>query len=244
MSESLAPEQLPAELRHAAEGSQHRVIESSALDHGKTLLAIDTALGSSVALGHSGRIHEAASDHPLHHAERIGELIEQVLASAGISTSSITGVVAGVGPGPFTGLRVGLAAAHAFAFGSGQPLLPLQSHEAVALSVLEADENAAAVRVIQDARRRELFVSEYRGLNAQGIPQRTSEPHLVARSAYRAEPHDVWPERIPAARLVQLAALRHTVSGNDASTRFEDDRALYLRAPDVKAPSAPKRVST
>lgn len=205
---------------------------------GAVLLAIDTALGTSVALGVNGRIFEASSDDPLRHAEALGGMLRQVFDAAEIAPDAVTGVVVGIGPGPFTGLRVGIAAAQAFALGRGVPLLPLQGHEAVALAVLEQGA-AARVRIVQDAKRRELFVTEYQGLNWAGIPERTVDPHLVARVELQESASDVWPERIPAARLVQLAA-RRLASGQS----FEAEQAVYLRAPDVAQPSAPKRVST
>ncbi|WP_166328072.1 tRNA (adenosine(37)-N6)-threonylcarbamoyltransferase complex dimerization subunit type 1 TsaB [Leucobacter coleopterorum] len=202
------------------------------------ILAIDTALGTSVAFGAGGQVFEASSDDALGHAERIGSLISQVLNDAGVGPDAVSTVVAGIGPGPFTGLRVGIAAAHAFALGRGVPLLPLQGHEAVALEVLEQGA-AAGVRVVQDARRRELFVTEYSGLDWAGVPVRSGDPHLVPRAEYVGVPHEVWPERIPATRLVELAA-RRLAAGHG----FEPNQALYLRAPDVKQPGAPKRVST
>ena len=205
---------------------------------GVVLLAIDTALGTSVALGANGRIVEASSDDPLRHAEALGGMLRQVFDAAGVAPDAVTGVVVGIGPGPFTGLRVGIAAAQAFALGRGVPLLPLQGHEAVALAVLEQGA-AAGVRIVQDAKRRELFVTEYRGLDWAGVPERSVDPHLVPRVELQAGPSDVWPERIPAARLVQLAA-RRLAAGHG----FEAEQAVYLRAPDVAQPSVPKRVST
>ncbi len=205
----------------------------------RALLAIDTAIGTSVALGVGGRIFEASSDDPRGHAEAIGDLIARVFELADASPTAVTGVIAGIGPGPFTGLRVGIAAAHAFASGRGVPVLPLQGHEAVALDVLSLGAAAPELRVLQDARRRELFVTEYTGLDWAGVPVRRSEPRLLARDAYEATEGDVWPERIPAARLVQLAA-RRLAAGHG----FEPDRALYLRDPDVYPPSRPKKVST
>lgn len=205
---------------------------------GVVLLAIDTALGTSVAVGVNGRIVEASSDDPLRHAEALGGMLLQVFDAAGVAPDAVTGVVVGIGPGPFTGLRVGIAAAQAFALGRGVPLLPLQGHEAVALAVLEQGA-AAGARIVQDAKRRELFVTEYRGLDWAGIPERSIDPHLVTRVEFQEDTSDVWPERIPAARLVQLAA-RRLAAGHS----FEAEHAVYLRAPDVAQPSAPKRVST
>ena len=225
---------LPGELRSAAPAAR----EIPAAEPGPGgLLAIDTSLGTSVALGVGGRIFEAASDDPLHHAEAIGGLLAGLFRASGASARDVSAIAYGVGPGPFTGLRVGIAAAHAFAAGRGARLLPLQGHEAVALAVLDGTA-APGVRVVQDARRRELFVTDYAGLDWAGVPVRRAASRLVARADLEAGPADAWPERVPAARLVQLAA-RRLAAGHP----FEADRAVYLRAPDVRRPAPPKRVS-
>lgn len=202
------------------------------------LLAIDTAIGTTVALGSRQGIHVAASDDARGHAEAIGRLLDEVFRAADLSPTQVTGVVAGIGPGPFTGLRVGIAAAHAFALGRGVPVLAVQGHAAVALDAFERGETGQ-LRVVQDARRRELFVTQFDGLDAAGIPVVAGGPALMARTDYAERAGDLWPERIPAASLVLLAARRLA-----AGRPFDDDRALYLRAPDVAQPSAPKRVST
>ena len=202
------------------------------------LLAIDTAIGTTVALGVDGVIHVAQSDDPRGHAEAIGPLLETVFRDAEVDPARLTGVVAGMGPGPFTGLRVGIAAAQAFAVGRGLPLLPVLGHEAAALDALEQGATAG-VRVLQDARRRELFVTEFGGLDWAGIPETVAGPGIITRADHAEQPNDVWPERIPGAALVRLAA-RRLASGR----AFAEDRAVYLRAPDVALPGAPKRVST
>lgn len=219
-----------------ASGPRCREIEAPELGD-RVLLAIDTAIGTGVAVGARGRVVEVSSDDPRGHAEAIGVLLAEVFRRSGVSPSEVTGVVAGIGPGPFTGLRVGIAAAHAFAAARRAPLLPVQGHEAVALDVL--DGASSGVRVVQDARRRELFVTEFSGLDWAGIPERAAGPGLVARADYEAVPNEVWPASIPAASLARLAARRLA-----AGREFEPDRAVYLRAPDVKQPGAPKRVSS
>lgn len=209
------------------------------------LLAIDTAMGTSVALGARGRVFELTSDDARGHAERIGPMLDEVFELAGAAPSDVTSVVAGIGPGPFTGLRIGIAAAQAFAFARRVPLLPLQGHEAVAFEHISA--GAERLRVVQDAKRRELFVTDFDGLDEDGIPVRTDGPRIEGRADFESAVDSVrgsrcevvWPERISAASLVRLAALRLA-----AGREFEPDRALYLRAPDVKAPGPVKRVST
>lgn len=203
-----------------------------------SLLAIDTSIGTSVALEVGDVVAGAGSPDERGHTEVIGSLIARVFEETGASPRDVEGVVVGIGPGPFTGLRVGIAAAKAFATGLGVPLLPISGHEAVAYGEMPDNEDAGPVRVLQDARRRELFVTEYDGLDEFGLPRRIGEPHLLARADYVEEERDAWPAEIPASTLLWLARLRLR-----AGREFEADRALYLRSPDVYPAAAVKRVS-
>lgn len=212
------------------------------------LLAIDTSIGTSVALqvgtgtGQTGTSESNTGEHHSSdergHTEVIGGLMARLFAEMKVSPRDIDGVVVGIGPGPFTGLRVGIAAAKAFATGLGVPLYPISGHEAVAYEEMPDTPDAPPVRVLQDARRRELFVTEYSGLDAQGLPLLASGPKLLARADYVEEARDVWPQHIPASTLLWLAELRLR-----AGVDFGLDQALYLRAPDVKPAGAIKRVS-
>ena len=113
------------------------------------ILGIDTSLGTAVAVTDAdGAVRaEAASTDPLGHAEIIGTLLQNALTDAARGPIGATGapqpvaltaVAAGMGPGPFTGLRVGIAAARAFALGRGIPVIPVVSHDAAALAVFLA----------------------------------------------------------------------------------------------------------
>ena len=84
------------------------------------LLAIDTSAGTSVAVVDRdlGILAERSSADPRGHAELVGSLLRECLDESGIAVTALSGVVAGMGPGPFTGLRVGIAAARTFAFGA------------------------------------------------------------------------------------------------------------------------------
>lgn len=240
----IGQEEAVGEIRSSS--PRERVIDAPELamtaEASPVLLSIDTSLGTTAALGVAGRIYEATSDDSRGHAESIGTIIDRVFDMGSVAPAEVSGVVIGVGPGPFTGLRVGIAAAHAFALGRGVPVLPLLGHEAVALAAL-APGAATGARVVQDAKRRELFVTEFSSLDWRGVPVREADPRLISREDYRAEAIDLWPERVPAARLVQLAARRLASAGvREGDRGFEADRAVYLRTPDVKAPSLPKRV--
>ena len=213
------------------------------------ILAIDTSIGSGVALvdAETGEVRASAeSDAPRGHAEVIGTLIESALREAGASPADVSYVASGMGPGPFTGLRIGIAAARAFAVGRGIPVIPVASHDAAALEILDEDPGAA-VAVVTDARRREYAVSAYDGL-ADGIPRRFAGPELIpqtedpdawfAQQLERSAARSVHPAAISAGRVGKLAA-RLVRAG-----RVSDLDPLYLRAPDAKVPGAVKRVST
>lgn len=206
------------------------------------LLAIDTSAGSSVAVvdRDGGILAERTEADTMRHAEVIGELIRGALADAGVAPSALSGVVAGMGPGPFTGLRVGIAAAKAFAFGAGRPVIPVVSHDAVAFERYSAG-HTGALLVVTDARRRELYWSAYSGVDANGLPVRSGAPGL-------SRP-DELPAVTTAATRFDAAAVSAGALGMLAELRFahglpfDADVPLYLRSPDVTLSHAPKRVT-
>lgn len=225
------------------------------------ILGIDTSLGTATAVVDlDGAVRsEASSANPLGHAEVIGALLQTVLADAAhgpIGTTAPAGpvvpthVAAGMGPGPFTGLRVGIAAARAFALGRALPVVPVPSHDAAALelsvSAALADPFASPARfaVVTDARRREFAYSVYDGVDDDGLPVRIAGPALTPRdridavlAEFGAVRHDVT--AISAAMVATLAA-RALAAGRELT----DSEPLYLRAPDVTLPAARKKVGT
>lgn len=215
------------------------------------ILAIDTSLGSAVAVVDSEGVvrGEAASENSLGHAEVIGILIERALAAAAVTPADIVHVAAGMGPGPFTGLRIGIAAARAFALACGAAVVSIPSHDAAALAHLETadplpDSAPRPFSIVTDARRREVAVSTYSGLDPDGLPLRTSGPALMARAALDEvgaesglEVPGIMVTEIRAGALGRLAA-RALAAGRELAA----SEPLYLRAPDVTLPKAPKRV--
>lgn len=199
------------------------------------ILAVDTSLGTAVAVVDlDGTVWaNAASENHLGHAEVIGTLIDEALREAG--DPIITHVAAGMGPGPFTGLRIGIAAARTFALAREAVLVPVVSHDAIALEKLDADPSARFV-VHTDARRRELAWSTYAGLDENGLPVRTEGPALVL-AADAAAAHEGWDvefvDTLSGAWMGILAA-RAIAAGQTIGP----DDALYLRSPDVAAPKA------
>jgi len=209
------------------------------------ILGIDTSLGTAVALvdvdGYV--VAEASSDNPLGHAEVIGTLLTQVIGDGAV----VTAVAAGMGPGPFTGLRVGIASARAFAVGRDVPVIAVPSHDAAALELLIAaagvDSDLGRFAVVTDARRREFAYTIYEGLDDDGLPVRVAEPALAPRdtiddvlSAQQATRHDVT--RLHGS-LVAIAGARALAAGRTLA----GPEPLYLRAPDVSVPNGVKRVT-
>ncbi|WP_022885936.1 tRNA (adenosine(37)-N6)-threonylcarbamoyltransferase complex dimerization subunit type 1 TsaB [Glaciibacter superstes] len=219
------------------------------------LLAIDTSAGTSVAVvdRDGGVLSERSVADTRRHAEVIGRLIEECLAEADVTRASLSGVAAGMGPGPFTGLRVGIAAARVFALGLGKPLVPVVSHDAIAFSRFShVDQLSAAdarqapgLLVVTDARRREVYWSAYSGQDEDGLPVRTDGPALSRPAALDEQSFGhagllrLDAATVPAGALGMVAELTFA-----AGHPFPADEPLYLRSPDVTLSAGPKRVSS
>lgn len=141
------------------------------------VLGIETAtVCGSVALRDEGG-HVCSFEHsePNAHAERILPLVERALAEAGWQRAQLERVAVGIGPGSFTGLRVGIALAEGIAMALGVPLVGVSSLRALSRRV-PAEISGARLPVL-DARRGEVFLAAY---DAQGV-------QLVAPCAVPAE---------------------------------------------------------
>ncbi|MGV2903108.1 tRNA (adenosine(37)-N6)-threonylcarbamoyltransferase complex dimerization subunit type 1 TsaB [Microbacterium sp. AGC62] len=204
------------------------------------ILAVDTSLGTAVALidADGARRAEAAATDPLGHAEVIGDLLVAALSDAG--DGEVTHVVAGMGPGPFTGLRIGIAAARTFALGRGLPVVPVPSHLAAALTALETESQPFAI--VTDARRREVAITVFDGLDADGIPHIVADTVLVR--AADADAHLDGIRRIDVATLSAADLARVGTRALAAGRTLTGDEPLYMRHPDVTVPGAPKKVGS
>jgi tRNA threonylcarbamoyladenosine biosynthesis protein TsaB len=162
------------------------------------LLAIEsaTSLVGAALLGDSGAAAERSHQEGRIHAESLAPAIEEVCALSGITVRDVEAIAVDVGPGLFTGLRVGVATAKALAQGLGIGVLAVSSLDilaAAALAEAGPDESRTVV-VVVDARRGEVFTSRYRfdppstaspgadpGLDP--APGRQSPPELVTPDA-------------------------------------------------------------
>nr|WP_240896980.1 tRNA (adenosine(37)-N6)-threonylcarbamoyltransferase complex dimerization subunit type 1 TsaB [Kineococcus vitellinus] len=219
------------------------------------LLAIDTATdGVAVAVCDGERVLAARrAGDARSHTEVLVPTVAEVLAAAGRERTEVTDVAVGVGPGPYTGLRVGLATARTLALAWGAAV-----HGVCSLDVLAAQAVAGGLSgeflVATDARRREVHTARYVA-DGRGV-RRTAGPDVVAPAAVeraglpvvgrgtQLHPDALGPATGPfdvdggALALLVLDAL----AGRGAWELLPPE-PLYLRRPDATVPGARKRVT-
>jgi tRNA threonylcarbamoyl adenosine modification protein YeaZ len=211
------------------------------------LLALDTATPLvSVAL-HDGErvVVELSSEHPMKHGEHLAPLVARALDEAGIVRQDLTAVAVGVGPGPFTGLRVGVVTARTLGFVLDIPVYGVCSLDAVALEVVGTGAASGSFLVATDARRKEVYLASY---DADG--QRLEGP-VVARPADVATTAEVagagpslYPEAFPHPIAPTRPSAGWLAAGvSDELVELLDPEPLYLRRPDAVAGAPRKPVS-
>lgn len=159
---------------------------------GVLMLAMDTTTGVVGVALHDGARVLAQEDvaRPAAHAEHLAPAIRDVLARAGCRPADVTHVVAGIGPGPFTGLRVGLVTAAAFGSAVGARVGGICSLDAIAHEVWLSGRAGPRVLVATDARRKEVYWAGYR-LDESGA-HRLGEP-AVGRAVDLPQEVRGWP---------------------------------------------------
>ena len=215
------------------------------------LLGLDTATPAvTVALHDGGQpLAQLVTVDAHRHAELLAPAIAKVIADAGASQRDLTGIVAGVGPGPYTGLRVGLVTARVLGAALGIPVYGLCT-----LDVIAADVGAGGgdFLVATDARRRELYWARYDGTGRRTAGPEVAKPALIPVSGLSAagEGPMLYPELLPdglgpafpaAATLCRIAVT--ALAAGDPDKQLLSPEPLYLRRPDVREPGAPKRVT-
>jgi tRNA threonylcarbamoyl adenosine modification protein YeaZ len=212
------------------------------------LLAFDTATPHVTVALHDGEgvVAERRSEQRMRHGEQLAPLIERVLADAGAVRQDMTAVAVGVGPGPFTGLRVGLVTARTLAFVLEIPAYGVCSLDVVALeAALGASPVGTDFSVATDARRKEVYLATY---DDQGT--RLDGPHVIrpaeaaSQGPVAGEGAALYPENFPDARGPSWPSagwLARAVV--DELAELHDPEPMYLRRPDAAAPGLPKRVS-
>lgn len=219
------------------------------------VLALDTALEAcSAAILDHGRVRAARSIAMARgHQERLAPLTAELLDEAGLKPADLDRIGVTVGPGSFTGLRVGLAFAKGLGLALGRPVVGVGALEALAASVPQTAPHAGAapgglIVAVIDARREQVYAQAFAGgaaaatgPEALGVAEAaasmaaTGRPAVLVGSGARllaqAFPEaaiDPRPGADPVA-LARLAAAAPEPVGMPAP--------IYLRAPDAKPPA-------
>ena len=214
-------------------------------------LALDTssALTSVAVCDGETALHAVDRDAPARHGEVLAPAIAEVLAAAGLSARDLGRVVAGVGPGPFTGLRVGLMTARAMGHALELPVVGVVSLDTLAAQVVPERRD---VLVVTDARRKEVYWATYDAVGGRSAGPGVARATTVVEQMRVAGFHGLVVG--PGARLYADAFagldVRPDVEASAswagrlaAAGRTTDSTApLYLRRPDAQAPGAPKSV--
>ena len=205
------------------------------------ILAIDSSAGLTVGLhdGNKPVISLTRDDHGVQ-GELAAEFIQQALIQANWSVDSITDVVVGVGPGPYTGLRVGIVTAAMFAHARRIPIHGVCSLDAIGHA------HAGKCIAVSDARRKELYWAEYESGRRIGHPQVSTPAELVRQhpdAMFVGPGVDLYPDVVSGKNLalqaVDLADLY--ASGN---ALLVEVAPMYLRKPDADEPAPRKQVTT
>lgn len=220
------------------------------------LLAFDTATPAVTVALHDG--NRILAEHTEVDARRHGELlapaIRAVLEQAQRSRRELTDVAVGVGPGPFTGLRVGLVTARALADALGVALHGVCTLDILAWAAGQdgPDGREGPFAVATDARRKEVYWAKYAARDLRVTDPAVDWPHVVAPEVagmpVAGEGAVKYPDAFPvaiepllpsAADLAELTVRRLAASGAGLLPAVP----LYLRRPDAVEPGARKPVS-
>ena len=209
------------------------------------ILALDTSTPAvSVALCHDG---VALATETVVDARRHNELlavnVETVLARAGVTPRQLEAVAAGVGPGPYTGLRVGLMTARALSHALGIPAHGICSLDVLARAAARGIDGEFVVAT--DARRKEVYWASYAGGERVSGPSVDKPAEVPYAGPVVGEGGLLYPDAFPGARPplhpdpVDLAAIVESFVAAERPTLPLEP--LYLRKPDAVEPGARKR---
>lgn len=183
-----------------------------------SILAIDTsthygALGIGLP---DGRTWTTVTDPEQKHGRSLVPAIGKLLEQAGLAVGDLDAIAVGLGPGSYTGLRIGLTVAKTLVYATGKPLVGLDSLEAIARA---APADALRVAIIADAQRGTLYTADFDRIQAGGL--------LVRQTPTQIETAEAWLQRFEPGTLVlspdidrlrPALALPETVALGDAET--------------------------
>ena len=219
------------------------------------VLAIDTALGACAAAVLDARLGQVLASESLPmlrgHAEAIMPLIARVMDAAFIDFAILDRIAVTVGPGSFTGLRVGISAARGIALAAGKPAIGLSTLASLAAPYIAEDDSMTVVAAI-DARHEHVYLQAFGPAARTLVPPRIAPLREALRAAMTGPTRIVgsgadlivalWPKTEPPPALVDprgapdidwVARL-----GAAASESQSAPKPLYLRAPDAQPQDA------
>ncbi|MFK4067455.1 tRNA (adenosine(37)-N6)-threonylcarbamoyltransferase complex dimerization subunit type 1 TsaB [Streptomyces sp. NPDC029674] len=214
------------------------------------LLALDTATPAVTVALHDGSsvIAESSQVDARRHGELLLPAVDRVLAEAGLRLDAVTGIVVGVGPGPYTGLRVGLMTADTFGLALGVPVHGVCTLDGLAYA--SGIESGPFV-VATDARRKEVYWARYDDVRTRASDAAVDRPADIAAEVEGLPavgagallypdtfPDARAPEHVSAGALAALAAEKLA-----AGEELMEPRPLYLRRPDAQVPKNYKVVT-
>lgn len=211
------------------------------------LLAFDTATPSVTVALHDGTdvVAELTSDHTMKHGEQLAPLIDLVMTDAGIVRQDLTAIAVGVGPGPFTGLRVGLVTARTLGFVLEIPVYGVCTLDVLAVEAVDTGAVIGDFVVATDARRKEVYLASYDEEGNRLTGPVVDRPDVLATHAQAVgEGARLYPDHFPTAcgpTRPGAAWLARTVA--DERAELSDPEPLYLRRPDAVMPGPRKPAS-
>ncbi len=216
------------------------------------LLAFDTATDAVTVAVHDGDrvLAETTAVGGRRHGELLAPSIAAVLTEAGTGLDAVTAVAAGTGPGPYTGLRVGVVTARALGAALGVPVHGVCTLDAIAYSVVSVPGSPPREPFIvaTDAKRKEVYWAEYSGAGVRLSGPAVSHPAgLPPGRPAAGQGAWLYPEsfgRLLEPRYPTAAALASlTVARLTEGAPLPGPQPLYLRLPDARVPG-PRKVVT
>jgi tRNA threonylcarbamoyl adenosine modification protein YeaZ len=218
------------------------------------VLAIDTALEACSAavldLDRGGIVASETMPMARGHAEAVMPLIARVMDQADIAFAALDRIAVTVGPGSFTGLRVGLSAARGIALASGKPAIGLTTLAGFAAPLIAEDDQSAIVAAI-DARHDHVYLQVFGVGGKTIVPPRIASLQEAVRLAAAAPARIVgsgaaliaaqWPDTEPPLLVEQVEAPDIgwiARLGAAADDDYGPPKPLYLRAPDAQPQNA------
>lgn len=214
------------------------------------LLAFDTSSPTVTVAVHDGAdvLVELTSSETMRHGEQLAPLVDQALRRLDVSARDLSAVAVGVGPGPFTGLRVGLVTARIMAYAVEIPVYGVCSLDVLAVEAIDTGTVSGPFAVATDARRREVYLATYDEAGARHdgphVLRPADVPGAVSALPTVGEGARLYPEPFGDGRAPyrpSAAWLARCVA--EERVELRDPEPLYLRRPDAEIPRARKPVS-